>query len=134
MTVMPGVVSLLDEALATGVALGVASSSDSKWVIPYLEKFELIEKFQTVWTCDQVPEAKPAPYLYLEACKSLGVNPANAVALEDSSHGVTAAKSAGMSCVAVPNAVTKSFDFGHADRVLNSLEETNLRGLAELVS
>lgn len=133
MTVMPGVMSLLDEASQAGVPVAIASSSESEWVGPYLERFGIADRFQAVLTRDHVTAPKPEPYLYQEACKSLGVDPADAVALEDSVSGVTAAKSAGLTCVAVPNSITKSFDFSHADHVLHTLEGTTLEWLDELV-
>lgn len=133
MTVMPGVVALIEQAEEAGIPVAVASSSESKWVLPYLERFNLRDRFQAVWTRDQVPAPKPEPYLYQEACKSLGVDPGCALALEDSVNGVTAAKSAGLSCVAVPNKITKNFDFSHADLVLKTLEGVTIERL-ELIA
>ena len=52
--------------------------------------------------------------------------PAEAVAVEDSPHGVEAAKAAGLYCVAVPNPMTADLDFGRADLRLQSLAELPL--------
>ena len=133
MTVLPGVLALLGQARQAGVPVAIASSSESEWVGSYLDRFGIADSFQAVLTREQVPAPKPEPYLYIEACKSLGVDPASAVALEDSVSGVTAAKSAGMTCVAVPNDITRSFDFSHADRVLETLDWITLEWLDELV-
>jgi beta-phosphoglucomutase-like phosphatase (HAD superfamily) len=51
------------------------------------------------------------------------------VAIEDSPHGVTAAKAAGLFCVAVPNDVTRPLDFRHADLVVDSLEDLSFHNL-----
>ena len=70
---------------------------------------------------------KPAPDTYLAACAALGVEPARAIAVEDSPHGVTAAKAAGLYCVAVPHALTEQLDLGHADLRVSSLAAARLR-------
>ena len=66
-------------------------------------------------------DAKPAPDIYLEACRRLGVAPADALALEDSPSGIAAAKAAGLACIAVPQFAEA--DVSAADRVIDSLEE-----------
>ena len=47
---------------------------------------------------------KPAPDVYLEAARRLGVEPGRAAAIEDSRNGIRSARAAGMRVVAVPNA------------------------------
>jgi HAD superfamily hydrolase (TIGR01509 family) len=128
---LPGVTALLDELEAAGVAVAVASSSPRSWVGPRLEALGLAHRFAVVRTLDDVAAAKPAPDLFLAACAALGARPATAVALEDSAHGATAAKAAGMRCVAVPNRLTRHLDLSHADLVVPSLARV---GLAELVA
>lgn len=123
LSVMPGVVELLDQAQSNGVACGVASSSTSDWVGGYLERFGLTERFSAIVTRDMVASPKPAPDLYLEACRRLGVESRRAVALEDSVNGVNAALAAGMKCIAVPNTITARFDLSHASRVVPTLKE-----------
>ena len=65
----------------------------------------------------------------LEALAGLGLGPGQAIALEDSPNGVTAAKRAGLFCVAVPNAMTDGLPLDHADLRLASLAELSLAGL-----
>ncbi len=74
---------------------------------------------------------KPDPALYIQALEGLGVPAAEAVAFEDSVNGVKAAKAAGIFTVAVPNSVTRNLDFTLADRVVDSLEGCDVRGLLE---
>ena len=57
----------------------------------------------------------------MDACAGLGVDPAAALAIEDSPHGVTAARAAGLRVIAVPNPVTARLDLSHADLVVESL-------------
>jgi len=69
----------------------------------------------------EVRHSKPAPDVSLLAASRLGVAPVACLAIEDSAHGVTAAKRAGMTCIAVPNRWTADQDFREADVVLESL-------------
>ena len=64
---------------------------------------------------------KPAPDIYNVALKSLGIQPARAIAVEDSAIGVTSAKAAGLFTVATPNVWTQAQDFTAADLLLASL-------------
>ncbi len=52
---------------------------------------------------EEVPRGKPAPDVYLEAAKRLGVDPADCAAIEDSHNGILSAKAAGMRVIAIPN-------------------------------
>ena len=63
----------------------------------------------------------------------MGADPARSVALEDSHHGCTAAKAAGMVCVVAPNDVTRSQRFDHADLVVESLADVSLASLTRLI-
>ncbi|MEZ6194077.1 MAG: HAD-IA family hydrolase, partial [Phycisphaerales bacterium] len=82
--------------------------------------------FQCTVCCEDTRLHKPDPDPYLRACELLGVEPTESLALEDSALGITAAKAAGMSAVAVPTAMTGYQTFGHADLVLGSLDEMAL--------
>ena len=124
--VRPGVIAWLDEIAALQLPLAIASSSPRHWCGGHLTRLELAPRFSTVMCCDGERPPKPAPDVYLAACEALGVVPARALAIEDSAHGVTAAKTAGLWCVAVPGPLTRSLDFGAADVVLTSLADATL--------
>jgi HAD superfamily hydrolase (TIGR01509 family) len=129
--VMPGVRRVLEQARALGWKIGLASSSDRKWVEGYLNKLGLRHYFQCICTREDVERTKPDPALYIQAVRCLGVDPSEAVALEDSPNGALAAKRAGLKCIVVPNSVTRRFQFGDVDLRLDSLEELDLKALAE---
>jgi HAD superfamily hydrolase (TIGR01509 family) len=131
--VRPGVVELLEEASEAGVRLGVASSSPRDWVEGHLEERGLRPYFEVVRTRDDVERAKPDPALFRIATEALGADPARTVALEDSHHGVTSAKAAGLTAVACPNRVTTGLDFSHADLVVTSLAHVDLARLTTLL-
>ncbi|HET7421045.1 MAG TPA: HAD family hydrolase [Candidatus Dormibacteraeota bacterium] len=128
---LPGVRRRIDEARDMGLKLGVASSSTQDWVRGHLERLGILDRFDCVRCRDDVEHAKPEPDLFLAVAACLGVDASEAVAIEDSPNGVTAAHRAGMRCVAVPNAITGQLDLSQADLVLGSLAEVTLPELLE---
>ena len=116
----PGAVELV-ERLRGRTRLGLASNSPRHLVDAALATARITDAFDAIVTSDDVVESKPAPDIYLLACEQLGVEPADALALEDSASGVAAAKAAGLTCIAVPQFAET--DVSAADRVIDSLEE-----------
>jgi HAD superfamily hydrolase (TIGR01509 family) len=129
----PGVQTLIETAYHAGVRLGVASSGTREWVEGHLAARDLRHYFQAVRTSADVVRVKPDPELYLSTLASLGVDPAQAIAIEDSHHGMIAAKRAGMRCVVVPNTITQGMDFREADLVVQSLAELTLPELLRII-
>ena len=129
--VLPGVIDLVEAARAAGLKVGVASSSTRDWVTGHLERLGLLRQFDCVRCRDDVPRVKPAPDLYLAVIECLGVTSQESVAIEDSPNGITAAKAAGLRCVAIPNPITSGLDLSHADVLLPTLAGVSLVGLAE---
>jgi len=125
---LPGVEAWIADAESAGIAIGVASSATRDWVHGHLESRGVRHRFRTVRTREDVARAKPHPDLYLLACADLGVAPADALAIEDSAHGVAAARAAGLACIAVPNRLTRHHDLSAADRVVESLDRIRLAG------
>lgn len=125
--VLPGVREWISRGQQLGLGLGMASSSSLAWVTGHLDRLG-VTAFRCVCGRDSVAEGrtKPAPDLYLAAVACLGVEPAEAVAIEDSGVGLTAAKAAGLRCVAVPGPLTLRNDFSSADLRLGSLAERTL--------
>jgi HAD superfamily hydrolase (TIGR01509 family) len=130
---LPGVDDLLRSLRAAGVPLAVASSSPGEWVTGHLAERGLVGSFSALCTGDEVLHTKPDPALYVLACERLGVDPARAVAVEDSVHGVQAALAAGMRAVAVPSSLTTGMDFSHADLVVGSCADLSLDVLGALL-
>jgi HAD superfamily hydrolase (TIGR01509 family) len=122
----PGVRSWLDEADRLGVEVGIASSSSADWVEGHLLRLGIRDRF-TALACraDDVPP-KPDPTSFRLACRLLGADPARSVAVEDSPHGVLAARAAGLYVVAVPHELTADLDLSAADLVLDHLDELTL--------
>lgn len=119
----PGVQEVLDASVARELQLAVASSSPTEWVHPHLRRIGLWDTFHAVRTRDDVVNAKPHPDLFLAAADALGVAPADCVAIEDSTHGCTSAKDAGVRVIAAPNRMTETGDFSHADLLVDDLSD-----------
>lgn len=134
MDLLPGVEDLITAAVTAGLELAVASSSPHYWVDGHLERRRLASNFRTTVCREDVEVTKPDPALYAEAARRLGVEPEEAVALEDSHNGVLAARAAGMEVVAVPNRVTSSQDFTDATLVVTSLKDLTIPLLQDLTS
>jgi HAD superfamily hydrolase (TIGR01509 family) len=90
--------------LASAFTLGVASSSNRSLIELVLERAGVADLFKAVVSSEEVARGKPAPDVYLEAARRLGVEPGRAAAIEDSSNGIRAAHAAGMRVIVVPNA------------------------------
>lgn len=127
--VRPGVCTYLDDATALGLRLGVASSSSRQWVGGHLARLGLIDRFHAIRCADDVEHVKPDPALYRIVCEAVGVDPARAIAFEDSPNGILAAKRAGLRCVAVPNPLTTRLNLSGADLRLDSLADVRLSDL-----
>jgi HAD superfamily hydrolase (TIGR01509 family) len=120
---MPGVVKFLETLENVGIRTAVVSSSSHQWVDGWLEKIGLTGKFEHVVCRGDAPRIKPAPDLYLEAVKRLGLKADECLVIEDSLNGIKAARAAKIEVWAVPNRVTACLDFSLAAKVFPSLEE-----------
>ena len=111
--------------LADSFRLGLASSSNRPLIELVLERSGLARLFQATVSSEEVARGKPAPDVYLEACRRLGVEPTRAAAIEDSHAGIGSAKAAGMRVVAIPNPSFPPGDeaLAKADVVLGALAE-----------
>ncbi len=128
---LPGVVEYLQSARRMGLKVGLASSSSCEWVTGHLRRLGLLEYFDAIVASDDVARTKPDPALYRMAVEWLGVLPEQAVAFEDSLHGIQAARRAGLFAVAVPNEITRLLPLEGADLQLASLAGLPLEELLE---
>jgi HAD superfamily hydrolase (TIGR01509 family) len=130
---LPGVVDWVTGAEELEMKVAVASSSPQRWVDARLAEVGLGAHFAVRSCAGGQLAAKPAPDVYLDACSRLGVPLGRAIAVEDSFHGLTAARAAGLACVAVPNQVTSTLDFRGAGLVIGSLATMPLIEAIELL-
>ena len=100
----PGAIALLTRLRDAGIPLAVASNSERAFLERTLASAGLLHggPFRTIVSAQDIAKPKPAPDIYLEACRRLGADPAASVALEDSPTGAAAAAAAGMFVIGVP--------------------------------
>jgi HAD superfamily hydrolase (TIGR01509 family) len=101
--VVPGAVEAVTQIAEQGRRLALASSSNRELIAAVLRQLGLTALFDVTVSSEEVPRGKPAPDVYLEAARRLGVEPAHCAAVEDSASGIRAAHAAGMRVIAYPN-------------------------------
>ena len=119
----PGIARIVDEALAAGWTLAVASTSAEESVRAVLEHAvgEANAARFAVFAGDIVPAKKPDPAIYVVALDELGLQPADAIVIEDSRNGLLAAVGAGLRCVVTVSGYTADEDMSEAVLVVTSL-------------
>lgn len=122
----PGIPELLARARGLGLALAIATTTSRANVEALLDAHpDALPRawFATMVCGEDTSRKKPDPEVYRLALARLAVDPARALAVEDSRNGVLAAKAAGIAVVAIPSLYTAGDDFAEADRVLGSAGE-----------
>jgi HAD superfamily hydrolase (TIGR01509 family) len=106
---MKGLPVLIDRLIRSGIAMALATSAPEANVAHTLCELELAEAFSVIVRGDEVPRGKPAPDVFIEAARRLGVDPEDCLVFEDAPMGIAAAHAAGMRVVAL----TTSFQAAH---------------------
>jgi len=91
------------ERVAARMPIGLASSSNREVIDLVLERMGVASLFAATVSSEEVARGKPAPDVYLEAARRMGVDPREAAAVEDSSNGIRSAHAAGLRVYAIPN-------------------------------
>lgn len=120
---MAGVPDVLHELRDRGMRLALASSSAPPIVRATLDGLGVSDLFEFTVSGHEVARGKPAPDIFVEAARRLGLPRESCLVVEDSSNGLTAAVAAGIPCVAVPCPSTAGQDFTVAAVRLGSLTE-----------
>ncbi|WP_191247159.1 HAD family hydrolase [Amycolatopsis deserti] len=100
--VLPGAAEAV-RAVGERYPVAIASSSPPVLITAFLEATDLTGLVEVAISSEQVAAGKPAPDVYLEAARRLGVDPAKCAAVEDTTNGLKSAMAAGMTVYAVPN-------------------------------
>ncbi len=111
-----------------GVAQACASSSPRRIVEANVAAIGVAGHLAAILGREDVTHGKPAPDLYLLAAERLGLAPNHCLAVEDTASGLAAAKAAGFTAIAWPNAMTAALDFSAADHVLDDLNRFDWDG------
>ena len=118
-----GVVVFIKTLSARGYKLGLGSTTSMIAVSAVLSTLNIDDKFNIIIGGEGVSVGKPHPEVYLKIARLLEEDPYACVVIEDSKTGVTAAKSAGMKCIAILNSRNKAEELQHADLVVGSFSE-----------
>jgi len=130
---IPGSLDFMEELRQETIPMGLASSSPHHWIRMVFERYPLARFFSCVVSSEDVGrKGKPAPDVYLEAVKRLGMKAGECVAIEDSSNGVLSARRAGLFTVGFRTEHNQELDFPEADLVVEGFSRENreiMRGL-----
>lgn len=118
-----GVVELITQLSSKGYKLGLGSTTSMIAVSAVLSTLNIDDKFNVIIGGEGVKVGKPHPEVYLNIARLLEEDPYHCVVIEDSKTGITAAKSAGMKCIAILNSRNKADELQHADIVVGSFSE-----------
>ena len=134
--IVPGSVEAVERLAGAGFRLALASSSNRELIDAVLRRLGLTERFEVTVSSEEVAHGKPAPDVYLEAARRLGVDPTRCIAVEDSASGIRAAHAAGMRVIAHPNRhyPPEGVDLKLADLVVDGMSRLDDDLLATLCS
>jgi len=130
---LPGAIGLTGSLKEKGVKMAIASSAPVENIRLVMGGLGMDNCFQAIVWGKEVTEGKPSPQGFLLAAQKLGVEPGSCVVIEDAIAGVTAAREAGMKCLAVTN-THPAVSLKKADLVVNTLEVVSVEDLAGLFS
>ena len=105
------------------IPMAIASSSYLKIINAVVERLNIRENFDVIYSAEFEKYGKPNPGTFITTAEKLGVSPMECLVFEDSLNGVLAGKAARMITVAVPDYENPKFII--ADLILNSLEDWN---------
>lgn len=130
---LSGAIELMAATGKDGFLTALASSAPIENIRLLLEGLGIDKCFQSIISAGDVSRGKPDPQVFLLAARRLGVEPANCIVIEDAVAGVSAAKRAGMYCVAVTNTHPRD-SLIEADIIVSSLTEITVNDLKRLLS
>jgi len=128
---LPGAIELIKSLNKNNIKTAIASSAVPENVEVIIRGLGIENCFQAIAYGTEVAEGKPSPQIFQLAAKKLGARAGSCVVIEDAIAGVTAAKSAGMKCIAVTNSHPgKSLE--KADLIVDTLEKVDIDVLTGL--
>lgn len=124
---LPGVAELIDAACVAGWKLGLGTGQSSRERLETrLQRNNVLDCFDAIVTVAEVARGKPAPDIFVEVARRIGVEPAGCVVLEDSVPGCEAALAGGMRVIACPSLVSEHCEFPAGVRRVGSLTQLTL--------
>lgn len=126
---LPGLFELLALIESRGLPKGVATSSSRAYLEDILGRFNLLARFDTTLTAEDVTHGKPHPEIYQKAAEKLAIAPGEMLVLEDSEAGTHSAARAGAVVVSIPNEHSRAHDFGPATYIAQTLHDPYILAL-----
>jgi HAD superfamily hydrolase (TIGR01509 family) len=121
---MPGVYTVLEKCKQSGYKMAIASSSAMRLIEAVVNKLQIQDFFDVMWSAEFEPYGKPHPGIFISTAKKLNTAPEHCLVFEDAINGVIAAKAAKMFCIAVPEEATYHDPrFAIADEKISSLTQ-----------
>lgn len=124
-TVVPYIIDLMKDLHQNGIKLIIASSSSSEAIEEVMDSLNIRQYFEGYISGMNVTYPKPAPDIFLKAAEILGVNPSECVVIEDSHHGVRAARAAGMTCIGFLNPNSGNQDLSQTTFLVEGFDEVD---------
>lgn len=120
----PGVLELFQYLKEHGIKIGLATSTQQERAERNLRNAGILEQFDYIMYGGIVANGKPAPDIYLAACKGLGIEPSEAIGVEDSINGVKSSAAAGLYTIMVIDLIEPTEEIKLlADQIFHSLFE-----------
>ncbi|MDO8486989.1 MAG: HAD family phosphatase [Candidatus Curtissbacteria bacterium] len=129
---VPGAVELVKELSRLKLKLAVASSASQKRVSTLIKIIKLHKHFPIIVSSDDVKNGKPAPDIFLRAAQKLNTAPVHCLVIEDSTHGINAAKAAGMKCIGFAGLPYNKQDLEKADIIIRDFKEISFEKLQSI--
>ena len=130
---LPGAIELLQSLREYGFSQAIGSSAPIENIRLVTQELGIESFFPVIVSGGEVAEGKPSPQGFLLAAARLGVAPQDCVVIEDATAGVTAAKRAGMRCLAVTNTSPRA-KLTRADLVVDTLEKVTVNDIESLLN
>ena len=124
-TVIPYIIDLMRDLHNNGIKLIIASSSPTSAIEEVMETLQIKDYFDGFVSGIMVNHPKPAPDIFLEATKRLGITPSECLVIEDSSNGVAAAETAGITCIGFVNPNSGNQDLRKATLLVEGFDEVD---------
>ena len=128
---LPGAIKLITSLKEDGFSMALASSAPMENIQLVIQGLGIKSSFQAIVSGREVTEGKPSPQVFLLAAERLGVEPRDCIVIEDAIAGVTAAKRAGMYCMALASTHPRH-SLMEADLIVDTLEAVSAKDIGGL--
>lgn len=120
---VPGVKEVIQKLKENGYCLSIASSSSKKMIEHFTKQIGIYEHFEFIVSGEELKQSKPFPDIFLKVADFYNAPSEQFWVMEDSQHGVTAAKSAGMKCIGFQNPSSGKQDLSQADIIITKMAD-----------